>query len=77
MRPPVSRPTKIPNRSRRHPHGESRAMQSLLVRFLSVRFGPLPAAVRRRTAAIADPARLLALAEQAARVRSLGEISWR
>ena len=77
MRPSFPCPAKVPARSRRRPRGESQAMKSLLVRFLSARFGPLPAAVRRRTAAISDPERLLALAEQAARVRSLGEITWR
>lgn len=52
-------------------------LNALLLRLLKARFGPLPREVERRGAALADPERLLALAEQAARARSLAELRWR
>lgn len=51
-------------------------LNALLLRLLKARFGPLPPAVERRGAELTDPERLLALAEQAARARTLAELSW-
>lgn len=51
-------------------------LNALLLRLLKARFGPLPRALERRGANLADPEHLLALAEQAVEARSLAELRW-
>lgn len=51
-------------------------LNALLLRLLTARFGPLPRALERRGADLADPERLLALAERAVEARSLAELRW-
>ena len=54
--------------------GRAEGARKILLRLLTVRFGPLPAAARREVAAISSLARLNQLAEKVLTARSLEEM---